>query len=1086
MPIEDLSQEAELRVKITSDNPKEILDAVAKLNQQLDFANKNVDRLEKNLAGSLSASSTKAGSSTRKLTADQLGLREEIYNQSQAYKSLQDAQNRQKASQEEARRSIIGLSESELPRLRYALYDVATTSLAVSAALTAIGTASLVASASYESAFTNVERTLDPTYANVSGLRQELLQMSREVPKSFQDLSAIATLGNQLGVAGEDIIGFTDVVSKFSTVSGLTAEASAQAFGRLANILGYPIDQIQYLASSIELAGVNSASTDAEIIALAQRLGATATRAGFTADQVVGLASALGSLGVAPERAQGVFETYFNSLNEALSEGGDKLAAFAAITGNTVDQLNSAVRSGDGFLIFQQFLAGLQSADTVQLTAALDLLGLSGLRANEVIGRISQRLPLLQQSFAVAAKGLAEGTELNRQYALMLDDLSSRWKLFTDALLSFAAASGNAVAPALKTLLDVTSQLLFGLTDFISSPVGEWLARLAAGALVAVAAYAGLRGGIFLASASLLALRTAASALGGAGLITSIAGLGKAIGFVKVNADGATASTFTLRGALLALGRATLVIGALQLITELIFNMGGVAQSVGDVFIWVGQNIDGFGRSVVGAANAILNTFNPLASLLGSFGLSFFPTEVGAAFQRVGQDVKNWGAELSGANDGLKDFTPVAYNAYNASDYLAGSFDGLGDSAGGAAEQVRTLVDYADDLSGTIKRAFDIRFGPQSGLDAIGSGWMDIADASEEAARNIADYQAKLAGLAADRAIKEYWLSVAENYGDEKRAAKLRAELAEIGNDQADTQGDLAKEQAKANKTLVGNSRAAIENRATLQGLLDNYSSYITALAASGASQADLQMESARLKQEFIAQATQMGYNRSEIENYAQALDDVSQIIRALPRNVTVTANVDPALQALNEYEARLRSISSGTYGGGTIWPPNTGNTADIVEAMAKIDYYSAAVNTFSQRRPVPMSALDNADSSLSYWKNRLSQLRGYMDGGYTGDGGRTKVAGVVHGGEYVFNERAVNNLGVGNLAYLHDIGQRSSGRSAFAGSRAATGGMVELSPYDRMLLQDIRDRVGVNISENSLQATVNGANANTANRRAS
>ncbi len=40
--------------------------------------------------------------------------------------------------------------------------------------------------------------------------------------------------------------------------------------------------------------------------------------------------------------------------------------------------------------------------------------------------------------------------------------------------------------------------------------------------------------------------------------------------------------------------------------------------------------------------------------------------------------------------------------------------------------------------------------------------------------------------------------------------------------------------------------------------------------------------------------------------------------------------------------------------------------------------------------------------------------------GGYTGPGGASQVAGVVHAGEYVFSQSAVDTIGLGNLDYLH------------------------------------------------------------------
>jgi lambda family phage tail tape measure protein len=48
----------------------------------------------------------------------------------------------------------------------------------------------------------------------------------------------------------------------------------------------------------------------------------------------------------------------------------------------------------------------------------------------------------------------------------------------------------------------------------------------------------------------------------------------------------------------------------------------------------------------------------------------------------------------------------------------------------------------------------------------------------------------------------------------------------------------------------------------------------------------------------------------------------------------------------------------------------------------------------------------------------------GFASGGYTGGGGKYQPAGIVHRGEYVFNQEAVNRIGVRNLDRLHGYAQ--------------------------------------------------------------
>lgn len=50
-----------------------------------------------------------------------------------------------------------------------------------------------------------------------------------------------------------------------------------------------------------------------------------------------------------------------------------------------------------------------------------------------------------------------------------------------------------------------------------------------------------------------------------------------------------------------------------------------------------------------------------------------------------------------------------------------------------------------------------------------------------------------------------------------------------------------------------------------------------------------------------------------------------------------------------------------------------------------------------------------------------IGKFFGFATGGYTGDGGTHEPAGIVHGGEYVFSRKAVQNAGVANLEAMHN-----------------------------------------------------------------
>lgn len=1055
---------------------------------------------------------------------------------------------------------VNALASKSSPRLRYALYDVATTAGVLSTAITAAGAAVGVLAAQQESAFTNVQRTLDGgTTESVARLRKELVGLTREIPQSFANVAEIATLGNQLGIQAQDIAKFTETVAKFSAVTGISAEASAQAFGSLGQILGVGANQYENLGSSIAYVARTSVATDAEILSLTKEIGQQATSAGFAADQVIGLAGALASLRVPPERARGALTTYFQTLNQLVAEGGDKLELFASLVGRTSQQLTADVAGGRGAQIFKDFAVSLSQLNTVDATKALDELGLSQLRVADTFTRVAANLEVYDQALAGASQSFRDGKELGRQYAMVIDDIASRWQIFINAVQEAGAAVGAVLGPAIVTVLDLLAKIAQGFAAFVNTPLGQGLVTLSATIGGITTALAGVVTVSALAVGSLAAVRTAAVELGivSAGTTTGLSGLVGALLGLQTATGGAAIAFKVLKGAMVATGIGALIV----LLGTLIQMAGGVGPAIIDVvnflelmynsvgkFATPFRNLFGVigglaamfdrfsgsaltaaqivelaskvifgsivqtGNDIVGAAQGFVNwgravisvvttvarqLLGPLSGIVGMFqqagqligailkpigdalsvfgsgftdGLSAFDSAVGSGFDQI----RNFAASLPSADDAL---SSLGDTAALTADNLDGGTGSLGDAADGAAAKVRTLTDYASDLSGVMSRAFDLRFGNQQALDTITGSWSKIASTIADAREEMAGYVTDLQGMAADRTIKQYWLSVAENYGDALRAQQLRADLADLDKKQTDTQKKLSLAQDKTTKTLDGNSDAAIANRAEILGLVTNYQAYIKTLAENGMEQADLQATSARLKQEFIQQAVQMGYSRTEVDRYAAAFDSLGTIIRNVPRNITVTANTDPAYQALNEFLAKANeataSATIGGIGGGFDAGYAAGKTVGEGVKRGVGDYFNdnpLAFRILTQGQPV--------------YNVPGTNLKLFKSGGYTGNLPENQAAGITHGREYVMSAPAVRNAGGPNaMNTIHNL--LKSGKGFMPSGLAAVGGVVELSPVDRALLAEIADRVGLTISNQTLQATVNGANGAAVSRRA-
>lgn len=396
--------------------------------------------------------------------------------------------------------------------------------------------------------------------------------------------------------------------------------------------------------------------------------------------------------------------------------------------------------------------------------------------------------------------------------------------------------------------------------------------------------------------------------------------------------------------------------------------------------------------------------------------------------------------------------------------------EGVEGAARKAAEEVRTLIDYANDLASIWKRAGEIRFGPQNAEDATLQLLINLKKEAEATLQKIKDLKlsirelkADIGGIKQDIKTQEYFLSVAVEYGDTKRAAEIRAELVKLNADLAKKEGELTKankeltkEQDKNSKTLVGNSEQAIKNRKEIQDLANSYYAQIEALAKSGLSSEELARKTKALEQDFIKQATQLGFNRQELSKYAKGFDDVRVAIEKVPRNITIKANADPAIQAFNEFKAKADKASGALSN-------LRNNVSKGVGSMPSVDTFGARQQAMQARLNAAIALLEkyrkakdwgNMRDQDNFVENLRRQLANgnFYTGGFTGQGGKYEPAGIVHRGEYVVPKHQVNQrTGLPYADALGNLTKGSPARSSYAGGGYVGGGIsgpVDLSAH--------------------------------------
>lgn len=138
----------------------------------------------------------------------------------------------------------------------------------------------------------------------------------------------------------------------------------------------------------------------------------------------------------------------------------------------------------------------------------------------------------------------------------------------------------------------------------------------------------------------------------------------------------------------------------------------------------------------------------------------------------------------------------------------------------------------------------------------------------------------------------EFFHAVAVKYGDEERMQSTQTDIDEAKQKINESQTKIGENSQEISVlqagqfALKGYTEAAIANREALRSLQSQMIGLIEAYAAAGHSTQEIEAYTQSLKQQFISQVTQLGYNQGEVTELAGAFDSLTGTIGKVPRDV--------------------------------------------------------------------------------------------------------------------------------------------------------------------------------------------------------
>jgi TP901 family phage tail tape measure protein len=249
----------------------------------------------------------------------------------------------------------------------------------------------------FESAVADVRKVVSglDTPAGLTAIRQEILQLSREMPITAQGFAEIYAAAGQSGIAREEIRAFAVDVTKMAVAFDMTAADAGNAMAKLRTALGLSQPEVLDLADALNFLSNNTASTGAELVNFTQRAGVMGQQAGLTAEQTAAFGAAMVGAGAEVE----VAATSFNNMIRALSRG----ASMTARQESALQRLGLASRTvADGE---RDLTAAVQRGSDRRLEIIQDE---SDRQQAELRKRYRRQLQLLEDQWEDESDGLAD------------------------------------------------------------------------------------------------------------------------------------------------------------------------------------------------------------------------------------------------------------------------------------------------------------------------------------------------------------------------------------------------------------------------------------------------------------------------------------------------------------------------------------------------------------------------------------------------------------------------------------------------------------------------------------------------------
>lgn len=582
-------------------------------------------------------------------------------------------------------------------------------------ALGATIAAPVKAAIDFESTMADVKKVVDfDTPDGFKKMGQDIINMSKVLPMTANDIGKIVAAGGQSGIAAKDLMTFAESAIKMGVAFDITADQAGQAMAEMRSAFKMNQQQVVVLADKINYLGNNTAASAKDIMEIVQRIGPLGEVAGTASGEIAALGATLRGMGVQNEIAATGIKNLMLSLTAGKAATKSQREAFARLGySSTAVAKSMQLDSKKTMLVILKQVAKLRKHE--QSAVLTQLFG------KEVVGSIAPLLTNIQElekNFDAVADKMKYAGSMEKEYQARAATTANALVIFRNQITALGITIGSVLLPAVNSVLKTVSPWIGKVTELAQAhPVVTKAIVATAGALITMRiatfaagfAFTYLRGG---------ALRVVGALAGARAQMALTAVSARAVGAAATVANGGLVG-MAARGipavvtGVRAIGAAFISTGIGALITGLA--LGG---------LWIYRNWSGVKAFMTGTLQGIQQGLQPVTEKFQALWDKLGPVKTAFQwvadvagkvwdwFTKLAEPVSYSGEELKKAGDAGQKFGKALAAGI---DFVLGPIQFLIDK----------IIWVSDNIGALTQKAIDFK---NSVSDMAGGAWQKTKD----------------------------------------------------------------------------------------------------------------------------------------------------------------------------------------------------------------------------------------------------------------------------------------------------------------------------------------------------------------------